>query len=118
MIGGVRQADHAALPFARCPASFFPQADSVGARFVNASFSPETEAQAREMMRLVQLAFLRRLPALKWMTSTDKMKAADKLTGMVRRAKSVTASASERLPAEDRRRLIIWFNLCSSLSSA
>lgn len=51
---------------------------------MNASFSPETEAQAREMMRLVQLAFLRRLPALKWMTSADKMKAADKLTGMVR----------------------------------
>ena len=62
---------------------------------MNASFSPETEAQAREMMRLVQLAFLRRLPALKWMTSADKMKAADKLTGMVRRAKPVSASESE-----------------------
>lgn len=64
---------------------FVIQADSVGARFVNVSFTPETEAQAREMMRLVQLAFLRRLPALKWMSSADKMKAADKLTGMVRR---------------------------------
>lgn len=91
MIGGVRQADHAALSLRSLPCHCDPQADSVGARFVNASFSPETEAQAREMMRLVQLAFLRRLPALKWMTSADKMKAADKLTGMVRPAKPVTA---------------------------
>jgi predicted metalloendopeptidase len=59
------------------------QSDAVGSRFVNASFTPETEAQAREMLRLVQLAFLRRLPQLTWMSSADKMAAADKLTGMV-----------------------------------
>jgi hypothetical protein len=31
----------------------------------------------------VQLAFLRRLPQLDWMTSDDKIAAADKLAGMV-----------------------------------
>jgi predicted metalloendopeptidase len=51
---------------------------------MSVAFTPETEAQARELMRLVQLAFLRRLPTLTWMTTEDKMKAADKLTGMVR----------------------------------
>jgi len=86
----------------------------VGARFVDASFAPETEAQAREMMRLVQLAFLRRLPALKWMSSADKMKAADKLTGMVSRAEPVPASASARREAEGRRRPLIH-SICALL---
>ena len=75
-------------------------------RFVNASFSVRREAQAREMMmRLVQLAFLRRLPALKWTSSA----VADKLTRATRlpqRAGELETARAQESLRSDRRRLV------------
>ena len=71
----------------------FAQTDATNALYVKVAFTPRTESLARELMRLLQLAFLRRLPELGWMTAEDKLKAADKITAMVR---EVTADAWER----------------------
>jgi hypothetical protein len=60
------------------------QADAVSARYNAAAFPPASESEARRMLQLVQLAFLRRLPSLEWMVQEDKLAAADKLAGMVR----------------------------------
>jgi putative endopeptidase len=56
--------------------------DALSARYVDVAFSPKTERRVRQMLEHVRLAFLRRLPDLRWMTPEDKLQAADKLTGM------------------------------------
>lgn len=56
--------------------------DALSARYVSVSFNQRTARLAKEMMQHVMLAFLGRLPNLNWMAMEDKLKAADKLTGM------------------------------------
>jgi putative endopeptidase len=56
--------------------------DAMSRRFVEVAFPSETEAEARDMLRHVQLALLARLPQLTWMTPDDKLKAAEKLMKM------------------------------------
>lgn len=58
-------------------------ADALSQKYIDVSFSPARAAKAREMQSHVQLAFLRRLPKLSWMTTPDKLKAAEKLTSMI-----------------------------------